>query len=561
MNGATFDITIQANSIGVDSSVAQLNAFAAKIQQVDTVATAFDGAVAAASKALENASAAAQLAAEGLGAAEKSYRELESAANKSAQAVEKASAAGKDTKELVAAAEKAKAAMSKQGEAVDELRKKYDEAVAAQKQLTGTLGTLKGKQSDATKEIKKGSDAQEGANDNSALTISSYIQIAKAAYGAAKAVFDAAKSGVAFILSLNPTAMARVSRMTQRLDIGFKNLFRGLQTDKLLGALEDMGTLFDKGTSSANGMKTIVETIFQPLIDLAVKAEPLVKEMFKGMIHGALLLVIAVLKIRNAILAAMSPETRAWIKETAAKIFTLHNAFILGTVIVIAFAVAIGILALAVFTLTVILSIPLILIGLLIYELYKLWEAIKGIDVTGPLKDAWKSFVDWLKGLWDKTIGAALDFGANLAANIIAGLTGGLAQGSPQVKGAMTDVMASAKSAAAKALDSHSPSKVYEKLGATVPAGFAQGVANGEQNVKGALESMASPSDMTGAAGGGDSTSTTTSKSSRSVHIEHLTIGDSPVAKATFDEFKKTLLEVIEGENLSIGGGEAPAAA
>jgi hypothetical protein len=78
-------------------------------------------------------------------------------------------------------------------------------------------------------------------------------------------------------------------------------------------------------------MKVLVETIMQPLIDGAAKAAPYVKEMFKGLIYGALQVVIAVLKIRNEIFKAMSPETRAAIKSVIDQVFTLENAFKVGT--------------------------------------------------------------------------------------------------------------------------------------------------------------------------------------------------------------------------------------
>ena len=154
-NGASFEINVEAKSLGIDSSAAQLTAFAQKLQNVDTVATQFDSVVAAASKRLEEASEAAKSASGELAKAETKYAGLEVAANRAAKAVEKAAAAGKDTAALKVAAEDAAAAMRAQVSVVDELAAKSREAASAQSELAGTLKTLQSNQAAASAEIKK----------------------------------------------------------------------------------------------------------------------------------------------------------------------------------------------------------------------------------------------------------------------------------------------------------------------------------------------------------------------------------------------------------------------
>ena len=85
---------------------------------------------------------------------------------------------------------------------------------------------------------------------------------------------------------------------------------------------------------------------------------------------------------------------------------------------------------------------------------------------------------------------------------------------------------------------------------------YVEGIESSKGDVSSALETMVSPTDAAGASVGGptSSTSTSSASSSRTIHIAQLTIGDSPVAKQTFDDFRKMLLETFEGASLSIGG-------
>lgn len=558
MNGASFDIAISAQSLGVDSSAEQLNALASRIKQVDTVATAFDSSVSAAARALADSANAARAAASALSAAEKKYSELESAANSAAKALEKATAAGKDTSELAAAAGAARAAMAAQASVVDDLRAKADAAAAAQSKLADSLGTLKGAQSSEVAAIKKRTDAQEESTKGTEVSIAAYITIARQIWRVVKAVYAAGKAFFEFLVAQDPAAVARLTTAYDKLKAGVKSLFTGLKFDKFVGGLEKVMSLFNEGTSSARGMKALVETILQPLLDGIGKIAPYVKAFFEGMIHGALLVVIAVLKLRNAIFAAMSPETRAYIKQMIDKVFTLENAFAAGKYVAIALAVALA--ALVVVFLACGLALALMIAPIIaVIAAIQNWGAI-----TAWLKAKWQAFKDWLTGLWDETIGAALAFGKNIATNIIAGLTGGLAAKSPQVTSSINNVLKAAQAGAATTLDSHSPSRVYEKMGGTIPQGLAGGVEGGASEVKGALETMVSPID--GPSGGGStfssSSSSSTSSSSAKATVNFygpVTIGDSPVAKTNWVEAEAMFLRFIEGASLTIGGGEVPA--
>lgn len=565
-DGARFDINIEANALGVDSSAAQLNSLVERMTKANTVATQFDNVVAAARARLEEASAAAAAAANALGAAEGRYKELESAANRAAKEVEKAAAAGKDTTALQTAAEAAKAAMSAQANVVDELREKSVAAANAQKQLAGTLKTLEGQQSQAAAAYRKAQPAAksfaEEANKVDAagkakeagklgqsmvslrgMTMATAAGFALFAGAALAGVVSLAKFG--FGVQSNAANMQRLAMAQQRMQLGMQKLFKGLQWDKFTRGLEDVMSLFDEGTSSANGMKLLVETILQPLIDGAAKAAPYVKEMFKGLIYGALQVVIAVLRIRNEIFKAMSPETRAYIKRLSDKIFTLENAFKAGAAIAVVLAAAF-----------VALTVSLISMG--VAELFALWPILLIVAAIALVIAAimnWDKIVKAISETWD-----AFVTGAKAAAkNMIDGIVNGIKNGVGFVVDAMKNLASRGVQAFKDALGIKSPSKVFELQARYTAEGYVQGIESSTPEVTSALESMAAPPELAGAPVPATA-STSTSSSTKSVTIQSLTVGAGEVSQANWAQFRQMLVELLgDAGNLTIGGGEAPA--
>jgi hypothetical protein len=542
-----------------------------KIKQADTVTTQFDAAVREVSKRLEIAAVAVKMTADALAPAEKKYKELEAAANAAAKQVEKASSAGKDTKALASAAADAKAKMEAQGKVVDSLKQKSTAAEASHKKLGDQLGVLKGKQASAAAEIKKGAAAESSSASSASLLTGAIGGATLAAIALAVAVYGAVFALGAYAVSINPAATMRLQRATERLQIGFRNLFKGLNLDKFIGGLEDIMTLFDQGTSSANGMKAIIETVLQPLFDGAAKAAPLVKEMFKGMIYGAIMVIVYILQVRNAIFRAMSPETRKWILGVTNQIFTLNNAFLVGKYIVVAIAAAIGLL---IATLIVMYA----WVGLAIAAIVGIVKAIKNWDAVSKFfSDTWDSVKDTVVNVL-KAIGAALllplaplfgiaaaaawvtkkllawaDGALGIAQDFIAGLIMGLTGGIKKIEGVSTDLGNAMTKGVKAALDAHSPSRVMMKVGLDAGEGLALGMDASHGDVAASGAGMAGAG-VGGAAGAASSGGT----GSRTIHIENLSIGDSPVAKDTFAAFKQALLEALEGASLTIGGGEVP---
>lgn len=556
-DAARFDINIEAKAIGVDAAAVQLNAFAARIRGADVAATHFDSAVAASSRRLGEATAAAKLAAEALSGAEKRYGELESAATAAAKAVEKAAAAGKDTAALKASAESAAAAMRAQGAAVDDLRAKSKAASAVEMDLAATHKTLTSEQAKAqvankklndeiaSGKVQKGIEKQRLLASGALAVVGAYALVATAVVGA---VFAMGR----FAVASNPAAMMRLNMASARLDIGFKKLFRGLKLDGFISSIEKVMALFDEGNASAKGMKVLIETIFQPLFDGAAKAGPYVAEMFKGMIHGALRVVIAVLEIAIAIVRALSPEQRQAIQKFVDKLFTLENAFRAGTLAVEAAAVAFVVLGIAMF----IAVLPIILMAAIvygcIYALYALGKAIA--NSWESIKSGAAKIGSFLMSPLLALIPSLKTLGGDLIDGLIDGITGR----NTKVKVAMTGVGDVAERALRARTETHSPSRMTARIGADNVAGFVRGIDDGEPIVTSALERMITlDDDTTGARGAGPaSTSSSSSSSSRVIHIEHLTIGEGPVASKTWGEFKSMLLGAFDGATISIGAGE-----
>lgn len=568
-DGVRFDIAIEANSLGVDSTAEQLNALADRIQFTNKVATTFDRAVAAARARLEEASAAAKLAASSLASAESRYKELESAANKAAKEVEKANAAGKDSTALKASAEAAAAKMREQGAAVDALRVKSDAAAAAQRRMADTLKSLEGQQSAAAvatkaginKELAGTSDKLKDAGskagelkkvEKGASSLGSVTKIAAAAWVAFAAAGIGAVGALgkfAFGIPGNIANMQRLTMAQQRMQLGMQRLFSGLKWDAFTRGLEDVMTLFDQGTSSANGMKKLVETILQPLIDTAAKAAPYVKEMFKGLIYGALQVVIAVLRIRNEIFKAMSPETRAAVKALVDRIFTLENAFKLGAAIAIVLAGVFVALTVALISLAASEFLALLPILLIVAAIALVIAAII----------YWDKIVAKVQETLSGWVTAAKD----AAKNLITGIVDGIKNGAGAVYDALKNMALGGINAFKNALGIKSPSTVMRLQAKYTADGYVEGIEDNAPRTQSALESMVSPADVGAAAAPGPAKSSVgqsaPAQGARVIQIQQLTIGDSPVAQETFAKFKQSLLEALEGASLEFGGGEAPA--
>jgi len=566
-DGSKFDIDIDAQSIGIDASAVELTTLMESMTKFDAVATKFDTAVAAASKRLEEASSAAQLAATALAAGEQRYAELEAAALKASKAYAKALEEGKEgAAQLGESAALAVAQMHAQAAAVDQLRAKSDAAAAAQTKMTSTLKALKGAQANAAAEMKKAKPAIDqtskaldavGAGGkitqlknyaSSMMTVGGAAVMAAAAGVAIAAAFvGASYAMLRFAITSRPEAMMRLQAASVRLQYSFQKLFRGLNLNPLLGALERMGALFDDSNTSGKALKKLIETIFQPLIDGIGKAEPYISEFFKGMVHGVLLVVIAALTMRNAIWKAIDPETRKEIKKIVDKIFTLENAFYIGTAAGIALGVVLGVVALAFVGVGISILVAMIPFFLFWGMVYVVVSAIEWL--VDSVDNLGKKLLDIASfGLAGALMGGSLMDGI---INIVTGRTKNLGE-------AMKKAAKATQDAFKNEMQIKSPSRVMMRLGAYTAEGIVKGVEAGEGDVADAGSSLGDALSG-GASSGSPRGGAPRSGPSRVVHIHQLTIGNSPVARESWDKLRELILSELEGAVLQIGGGEAPA--
>ena len=543
-DGATFQIDITATTLGVDASADQLNALADKMQSVDKVATSFDAAVKAASDKLADAAKAATEASSALRIAETSYNGLEAAANRASKKLEAATAAGKSAEvigKLKAQYDDATKAMNAGRTALDAARTKSLDADAAHTKLAGTLKTLQGAQKNAGKAVEQATPPVEAMGG---ATMAAVAAVAAMVVG----LGVAAKRVGAFAVHANPAFMMRLAVATQRWQYNLKQAFLGLKFDKLADAADRLTSVFSQQTAAGRGLKKIVETLIQPLIDAAVKAEPYVAEFFKGLVYGALLAIIAVLKLRNAIFNAMSPETRAAVKQMVGKVATLETAFTLGAIAGAALALVLGIIAVALLGIVVTIAIllaPFVALGYAIY-----WV----VDNFGLIIDAIGKFVT---DVGDTFVGMAKD-AYNWGADIINGLIDGITGKTVKLKGAADGAAKAVEDALKGKLEIHSPSKLTARIGGYVADGMVEGMEGGERDVAYAGRSLAGA--LEDGASSSVTTSTSTATSSRTVHVGSITINaGSGSADDIEAAVRRALLSVAEGVALSIGGGEVPA--
>lgn len=538
-DGARFDISIEAENVGVDATSDQLNTLVDRMTKANTVATKFDTVVAAARARLDETAVAASAAAQALQLGEMRYRELEGAAARAAKSVEKAAAAGKDTTKLQAAATAAAEAARVQGEAVDALRVKSTAAAKSQQQMATTLKALEGQQAAAAKATSGATAKVEAAAPATSrlATVAAVGAAAFAALGAAALAGGVAMLKFGFSVPSNIANMNRLALAQQRMQLGMQKLFKGLQWDKFTRGLEDIMTLFDEGTSSANGMKKLTETIFQPLLDVGAKAAPYVKEMFKGMISGALGVVIAVLRIRNEIFKAMSPETRAAIKAVVDSVITLENAFKLGEGAAKVLVVAAGALATA-------FAVGMVPIMLVVVSVQRLVGAF-----------------NWIVEAIPKAVTAISGFAksaATAATDIVNGFVKGIADGASAIGKAMKDLALGALKSFKTTLGIASPSKVFALQAQYTADGYVQGIEQSAPEVNSALETMVDPASA-GVVPAPAAPAAAPASSSRTITIQSLTIGAGPVAAQNWEDFKRAVSEVLDGAAITIGGGEVPA--
>jgi len=334
----------------------------------------------------------------------------------------------------------------------------------------------------------------------------------------------------AYKRTLGPIArrqLLSIENQTNSLRGSLERIFSGLRIEGFLSALDQTLSLFSQSTATGKALKAIVEALFQPAIDDVSTLGPIVRRFFQGATIGALLLTIAFLKVRNAILD-MLPDN-AFGDLDALDMALDAGVFVVG---VLAGAVAgltllFGALALAVFTAAA----PLLIIIAAV--------AAIGIGI-GFLAAAIEDFL------------SSFDFGA-FATDLIDGLVNGLRSGARRVMSAVRGLADGAKRVFRSALGIASPSKVFAELGMNVAQGLSGGIDSGAGQVNESVSDLVdvpTVSDLVDVPTGGGVQGGATSISIGDITIQ---AGDASTARELALTFRDELAAALSGVNIELG--------
>jgi hypothetical protein len=252
--------------------------------------------------------------------------------------------------------------------------------------------------------------------------------------------------------------MLSLGVQAKKLRENFQQLFSGLRIERFLEALHDVTDLFSQNTFSGRALKTILETVFQPMVDFATGYGIYFKRFFQGLIIGAQLLVLGVLKLRN------------WFRKTFGDSEILKGID-KQKIAVYAGAFAVGALAGAFVGLAAAIA---VVVAPFVYLAYRIAKFVKDVY------DAYAAFraIDWTAA------GRAL----------VDGIAAGIRNGAQWVISAVKNLGSQALKAFKEKLGIASPSRVFARLGVEMPRGAAVGIQAGAPQLTAATRRMANES-------------------------------------------------------------------
>lgn len=339
------------------------------------------------------------------------------------------------------------------------------EAAGALGKLGGPLGRIGQQAFDAADAFKKMGSSLGAAGPYVAVAVA-IIAIATAAAAVTGAVLAGIGAITLWGIKLADTD-GKLKKQSDRMSANFKKIFGGLNIKPLTEGVSKVVSLFDEGSASAKAISAIFNSLFQPIVDAATGAIPMLIAKF--------------IQFEILVMKGMIRLKLIW-QEWGSIITTV--AQVVGVVVltaVVTLAVVIGVLAAGVAAMAVGFTIALAIIGAfvaaVIYLTSKVVEA--GAAIIGALGEAF----DWLSGMSLAEIGTTL----------IDGLIAGLVSAGPGVLKAITGVADGAINAAKAALGIASPSKVFAEIGMHTAAGMEEGIDGGASGVEGSMTAMVEP--------------------------------------------------------------------
>lgn len=378
-----------------------------------------------------------------------------------------------------------------------------------------------------------------------AAAIASSVGGAEAGSAFMKAATEAAKAGKS-VDELAAKIKGKFGAAAEAQMLGFRvqmeksrenaaRLFSGVKIDPFLAGLSKITSLLDENTASGRALKTIVNTMLDPIFAALGKAGPLAGAFFKGMIIGSLLVTIAVLKVKNALQDAFGGDTKSSIDGMKLALYAGAAAAIVIAVALVALAVVLGIVAIAVGM--VALSLAILFVPFLIVVAVVIAAAAA---VVAAFVFIAMAVVNTYKAI------KALDFKA-IGASMMEGLVNGITSGAGAVVNALRALAEKMKATIKGALGIASPSKVFAEFGLNTSVGFAEGIDDGKRDVDRSVSDMVKLPAPAGTTGGGSVSSS--SSNTVTIHIN----APSGDAKDIASQVERVISDLLEGAAISYG--------
>lgn len=306
-------------------------------------------------------------------------------------------------------------------------------------------------------------------------------------------------------------------RQMQRLHESIAQLFDGIHIEGLLSGVHEVVSLVSQASATGRALRSIFGALLNPFLDSVGGGAPLLRRFFQGIVLGALHMTLIFLRVRDQLRETFGPKAFGGLDAgTVALRAGVVVALALGTAILgIARAVVLAAQA---------------------------WVALKAQAA---------SFATWIDahlgaGAFDSLIAAAGMVGTQVMRALGRSILGGL----PDVLSSISTVAGAMVDRITGALEIHSPSRVFARLGREIPRGLAAGVA-GERAAEGSVGALAdrlvAAPEGGGAIGGAGSTS---------IGPFYITV-EGGASSGQIDELEERLADFFEG--LAIRRGAAPA--
>jgi len=263
-----------------------------------------------------------------------------------------------------------------------------------------------------------------------------------------------------------------------KLKTSFSTIFDGVNIEPFLVGLSKITSMFDVNSVSGKALATIVNKLMDPLFATVAKLEPFVTGFFEGMVIGALIVAIAVMKIKNSIMAAFGNDAKM-------KVDWVELAMYAGAAAVGALVVGLGILT----GLLAVVAAAIGLVGLIMFVTALPATIITAVAIAALAAVVYIAIkaIGWLIGKFQDLTGINLK---GIGQAIMNGLLEGIVGGANKVLGYLGSLGGMMEGVLSAKLEVHSPSLVFADIGMNTAAGLEQGIVEGTDGVAGAVENM-----------------------------------------------------------------------